>query len=254
MTRPYGLRDDQWERIAGLLPGRAGGACRRHGTGQSALHRRGAVPLADGHSLARPARALWALEERAPAVQPLGGQWGVGTGVRRAERRRGQRVCHDRRDHRAGAPAQRGSGQKGGGDEAIGRSKGGLSTKIHALVDALGNPTGFALSAGQASELAGADVLLPHVTAPTLIADKGYDAEERVLAKLHAAGTEAVIPPRRNRRDQRVYDRELYKARHLIENFFGKLKQYRAMATRYDKTQRNFLAALYLAASAILLN
>jgi transposase len=121
-------------------------------------------------------------------------------------------------------------------------------------VDALGNPTGFALSAGQASELAGADVLLPQVTAPTLIADRGYDAEARVLAKLRAAGTEAVIPPRRNRREQRAYDRELYKARHLIENFFCKLKQFRAIATRYDKTKRNFLAAIYLAASAILLN
>jgi transposase len=121
-------------------------------------------------------------------------------------------------------------------------------------VDALGNPTGFALSAGQASELDGADVLLPQVAAPTLLADKGYDAEERVLAKLRAAGKEAVIPPRRNRREQRSFDRELYKARHLIENFFCKLKQYRAIATRYDKTKRNFLAAIYLAASAILLN
>jgi len=159
----------------------------------------------------------------------------------------------DRRHHRAGPPAQRG-GQKGGGDQAIGRSKGGRSTKIHATVDALGNPTGFFLSPGQASDLEGADALLPGVEAEAVIADKGYDAEARVLAPLRAAGVEAVIPPRANRTDQRPYDPDLYQARHLIENFFCKLKQFRALATRYDKTARNFLAAIHLAASAILLN
>jgi transposase len=102
--------------------------------------------------------------------------------------------------------------------------------------------------------VAGADELLPQLTAMTLIADKGYDAEARVLAPLWAAGKTTVIPPRRNRTDQRAYDQHLYQARHLIENFFCKLKQFRAIATRYDKTKRNFLAAIHLAASAILLN
>ena len=81
----------------------------------------------------------------------------------------------------------------------------------------------------------------------------GYDAAARVLAPLHAAGKTAIIPPKRNRTDQRAYDRHLYQARHLIENFFCNLKQYRAIATRYDKTKRNFLAAVYCAAAAILL-
>jgi len=121
-------------------------------------------------------------------------------------------------------------------------------------VDALGNPTGFTLTGGQASELAGADELVPRITAPTLIADKGYDADARVLTPLRAAGKVAVIPPRRNRTEQREYDRHLYQARHLIENFFCKLKQFRAIATRYDKTARNFLAAIHLAAIAITLN
>jgi transposase len=69
-----------------------------------------------------------------------------------------------------------------------------------------------------------------------------------------AAGMEIVIPPKRNRRIKRTYDRHIYKSRHLIENFFAKLKQFRAIATRYDKTASNFLAAVHLAASAILLN
>src|SRR5271169_71523 len=108
-------------------------------------------------------------------------------------------------------------------DQAIGRSRGGLSTKIHALVDALGNPLAFRLTAGQTHDLVG-------------------------------AGKTAVIPPRSNRLAPRDFDRELYKERHLIENFFCKLKQFRAIATRYDKTAQNFLAAIHLAAAIIWLN
>ena len=129
-----------------------------------------------------------------------------------------------------------------------------MSTKIHATVDALGNPTGFALSPGQAHDLDGADALLPGLQADTLIADKAFDAEERVLGPLTRAGKTAVIPPKANRKNLRAYDKDLYKARHLIENFFAKLKQFRAIATRYDKTARNFLGAIHLAAAAIWLN
>jgi len=128
-----------------------------------------------------------------------------------------------------------------------------LSTKIHALTDALGNPTGFALSGGQASDLVGADQLLPGLQAAALLADKAYDADERVLAVLAVAEVTAVIPPKRHRVVPREYDREWYQARHLIENFFQKLKQYRAIATRYDKLARNFLAGIHLASTCILL-
>jgi transposase len=126
-----------------------------------------------------------------------------------------------------------------------------LSTKIHTTVDALGNPIGFHLTAGQACELDGADVLLPQLEAKTVIADKGFDADKRVLDPLKEAGKQAVIPPKANRNVPREYDKELYKARHLIENFFAKLKLFRAIATRYDKTARNFLAAIHLAAATI---
>lgn len=100
----------------------------------------------------------------------------------------------------------------------------------------------------------GADKLLPELVTHTVLADKGYDASERVIEFLQAQGKTAVIPPRRNRKYPRDYDKELYKARHLIENFFAKLKQYRGIATRYDKRAANFLAAIYLAASVIWLN
>lgn len=122
------------------------------------------------------------------------------------------------------------------------------------MVDALGNPVAFFLTGGQAHDLDGADALLGAIAAPVVIADKGYDAEARVLAPLREAGKVAVIPPKRNRKQPRDYDRDLYQARHLIENFFCKLKQFRGIATRYDKRKRNFLAGIYLAATIITLN
>lgn len=131
-----------------------------------------------------------------------------------------------------------------------------MTTKIHASCDALGNPTGFHLTPGQAHDLEGADRLLPTLleTIQAFLGDKAYDAQARVLDLLAKAGVKIVIPPKSNRTEPREYDQDLYKARHLIENFFAKLKQYRAIATRYDKRAANFLGAIYLAASVIWLN
>jgi transposase len=131
-----------------------------------------------------------------------------------------------------------------------------LTTKIHASCDALGNPTGFHLTPGQACDLEGSDVLLPGIldAIEAFLADKAYDAQKRVLDLLQTAGVKTVIPPKSNRKEQRDYDQDMYKSRHLIENFFAKLKQYRAIATRYDKRACAFLGAIYLAASVIWLN
>jgi transposase len=129
-----------------------------------------------------------------------------------------------------------------------------LTTKIHARCDALGNPTGFHLTPGQAHELEGTDALLPGMTADTRIADKAFDADERVIEPLRKAGKTIVIPSKSNRTVKRSYDEEFYKARHLIENFFARLKQFRAIATRYDKRAANFLGGIYLAASMTWLN
>ena len=117
--------------------------------------------------------------------------------------------------------------------EDLGRSVSGLSTKIHAIVDALGNPT-FFLTPGQSSDLIGADVLLPQVEAVAVLGDKAYDANDRVISPLLERGIEPVIPFKKNRVQPRPYDKVLYQFRYLIENFFAKLKQFLAIATRYD--------------------
>jgi transposase len=96
--------------------------------------------------------------------------------------------------------------------------------------------------------------MLPQMADGLPIADRAFDADKRVLEPLAAAGKSAVIPSRPNRVRPREFDRKRYKARHLIEYFFCKLKQFRAIATRSDKTARNFRAAIHLAAATIWLN
>jgi transposase len=95
---------------------------------------------------------------------------------------------------------------------------------------------------------------LPSMQADTLIADKAFDADARVIAPLAAAGKATMIPSRANRQTPREFDTEIYKERHLFENFFSKIKQFRAIATRCEKTKRNFLAAVHLVAAVIWLN
>ncbi len=126
-----------------------------------------------------------------------------------------------------------------------------MSTKIHTKCDALGNPTAFYLTPGQVHDLEGAYVLLQQIKSAAVLADKAYDADERVIENLARQGCQAVVPPKQNRIEKRDYDKHVYKARHLIENFFAKLKQFRGIATRYDKLAENFLGAIYLAASVV---
>ena len=117
-------------------------------------------------------------------------------------------------------------------------------------------PRACHLTAGQTHDFHGSDALLPRVLpgARHLIADKGYDADKRVLDLCKQRKAQAVIPPRTNRTTRRDYDKEIYKWRHLTQNLFQKLKQYRALATRYDKTAVAFLGGIHLAAIMIWLN
>lgn len=122
------------------------------------------------------------------------------------------------------------------------------------MVDALGNPVSFHLTPGQACDLDGADVLLPDLRTDTVLADKGYDADARVIDVLQAQAETAVIPPSVTAPLSATTTHICTKPVTEIENFFAKLKQYRAIATRYDKRKFNFLGAIYLAATVIWLN
>ena len=134
--------------------------------------------------------------------------------------------------------------------EALGRSRGGFSTKIHALVDGLGNPLKFTLSAGQRHEITQAQALVDDIYHTIVVADKGYDSDAFVRRLENKACT-CVIPSRRRRRIPRQHDGHIYKERHLIECFFGKIKHFRRIFSRFDKTASTFLAFLSFAATFI---
>lgn len=137
--------------------------------------------------------------------------------------------------------------------EAMGKSRGGLSTKIHAAVDALGNPVRFILTAGQHSEIKQAEELIEGFPAYYVIADKGYDSDE-FIAMIETNQATAVIPPKNNRKIARQHDEVLYRERNLVERVFQKLKHYRRIATRYERLAVTYHAMLSLVATLIWLN
>ena len=128
-----------------------------------------------------------------------------------------------------------------------------MTTKVHALVDALGNPVNLMLTPGQDHDLTCAQPLLENADPRALIGDKAYDADA-LIGTLNQRAILPVIPPKADRKVKRECDFVLYCERNLIERFFNKIKHYRAIATRYDKLARNFLAAVQLVAAIILLN
>jgi len=131
-------------------------------------------------------------------------------------------------------------------EQGLGRSKGGFSSKLHAACDALGNPVRFFITAGQRSDYIKALDLIEGKNMGALIADKGYDANYMIEAA-EKIGAQAVIPPRSIRKTPREYDTELYKERNLIERMFNKLKNFRRVATRYDKLDIAYIGFVLVA-------
>ena len=136
--------------------------------------------------------------------------------------------------------------------EALGRSRGGFSTKIHLRTNAKGDPLTFDVTGGEVHETQGFDALMAlHDARPAkLLGDKGYDSDE-IRNDLAKRGIEPVIPPRSNRTTPIQYDREAYKRRNLIERCVNRLKQFRRIATRYEKTARAYLSMLCIAATRL---
>ena len=139
---------------------------------------------------------------------------------------------------------------KGNVQEALGRSKGGFTTKIHALVDALGNPLKFILTVGQRNDITQAEKLTKGFTDTIIIGDKGYDSD-RFVRVMKDQGNDVVIPPRSNRKYPREYDEHLYEDRNLVERFFSKIKWYRRIASRFDKCAKTFLGFIYFVGALI---
>ena len=248
--RRYALRDDQWERIKDFLPGREGHV---GGTApdnrlflDAVLYRfRAGVPWRD-------------LPERF-------GDWNIVYQRFNRWAKSGvfERIFkllasdHDNEymmidativrahQHSAGARKKRHASNR--------PIRGGLTTKIHALVDGLGNPVELMLTPGQAHDLTCAEPLIEAADPGALIGDKAFDVDPLIDALIER-GITPVIPPKASRKTKRACDFALYCERNLIERFFNKLKQFRAIATRYDKLARNFLAGVQLASTIILLN
>lgn len=132
----------------------------------------------------------------------------------------------------------------------MGRSRGGLTTKIHLLADALGRPLRLLLTPGQASDIKSAPALLEGMRARAVIADKGYDSNA-LRALISEAGMAVVIPSNRTRKVLIPYDTELYKTRNRIERCFNKFKHFRRIATRFDRRDLHFSAFLHLASFLI---
>jgi len=133
-------------------------------------------------------------------------------------------------------------------DQALGRSRGGFSTKIHAVCDALGNPLDFILTGGQRNDCTQAIGLIGGRNYEALLADKGYDTDA-IVAHVIEDGAQCVIPPKKNRVKQRAYDEDLYKERHKIECMFGFFKHYRRLFSRFEKIAARFQAFLHFASA-----
>lgn len=134
--------------------------------------------------------------------------------------------------------------------EALGRSKGGFTTKIHAVVDALGQALKFSLTPGHRHDITQASYLIEGFENSNVIADKGYDSET-FIEQIEKQRCTPVIPPRSNRKDPREYDQHLYKERHLVECFFNKIKHFRRVFSRFDKKASSFMG--FLAYASIIL-
>ena len=152
------------------------------------------------------------------------------------------------RVHRHGAGARR-----DGGPPQIGSSRGGRTTKVHLGINGNATVRTVFLTPGPAADCTQAEALLADLGKDeTVIADKAYDTDA-ILDLIETAGATAVIPSKSNRKSPRSLDRETYKTRNLVARFFGPIKEFRRVATRYDKTARNFLSAVRLAISRFLL-
>ena len=209
----------------------------------------------DRRPVARPAGSIWSMEFRLCAIPSLGetrspGETVPAAGVRipGPGRRDGGRYVREGTPARGGFPKR----NRPPGGEAIGRSKGGLTTKILAATDRRGNLIRYLLLPGNAAESPGLVPLTDGIATKgsAVIADKAYDTD-KIRKTLAAQGIISVIPSKSNRKHPFPLDKAQYRTRHLVENYFARIKEYRRIATRYDKTDTSYSGMLDLVATVI---
>src|SRR3954465_12007088 len=202
-----------------------------------------------GQSMARSAAFVWPLEQHLHPLPRLGEGGRLAAVVRRRLGRARPGIRPGRRHHRQG-PSSRTGRKRGTLRQAIGRSKGGLTTKILALTDALGNLVRFVLLPGQRFDTIGVPPLLDGLAFGALGGDTAVDSND-IFADLNERGAKVVIAQHPRRTTPLDIDGAMYKWRHLIENFFCKLKEFKRIALRSDKTDQSFSAMIHIAAAVI---
>jgi transposase len=200
--------------------------------------------------LARCAREVWQLEFDLSTLPALERFWRLGERGERSRRDDGRERALQHRQHLGSRP-RLGSGRKRGiHQRALGRSRGGFTSKVHCLGDARGRPIAFHLTPGEAADCKSYDTLidLPERKPAALLADKAYDTDA-IRADLKQRGIKPVIPPKSNRTNKIRYSKRLYRERNCIERMLGHLKINRAIATRYDQLAESFLGMLFIASA-----
>ena len=148
-------------------------------------------------------------------------------------------------------PSAAGASKKGGqASQALGRSRGGFSTKVHVGVDGLGNPLRFRLTGGQEHDVTQAEELIDGLDSEYVVADRAYDSNQ-FIESIIRSGAVPVIPPRSNRKAAHSYDEYLYRERHLVECFIGKIKHFRRIFSRFDKLANRYLGFLHFVGALI---
>ena len=242
--RRHEIPQDQWDRIEGLLPGRPGGH------GGVAKDNRGFINV------------IWYIAKTGVPWRDLPerfGKWDTvyhrfdewcqkGVWQRVFEAVREPDLEWSMIDSTVIRAHHRAAGMNGGDDDQdLGRSRGGFGTKLHSGVESLRLPLEIHLSPCQDADITHAETLLGDHEPEAVLGDKGYDSDAFAKA-VEERGAEVVIPPRSNRKTPREYDEVVYKERNKVERCINRLKQFRRVATRYEKTSRNFLGMVLFAA------
>jgi transposase len=185
------------------------------------------------------------------SLRSVGAARHMGKPVPRTRRQRSIDEHPDDRLHACQSASIGGRRKRGEQKQAVGRSRGGRNTKIHALADAKGRLIAILLTGGEAHDCPVAERLIRRVKPPKrMLGDKAYDSAE-LREELDERGTKPVIPNRSNRKQPYSFSKSLYKLRWRIESAFNRLKDFRRIATRYDRLARNYLASVCLAAALV---